>query len=338
MRILIATDAWTPQINGVVTTLVNTVAVLRSLGHDVHVVSPEGFRTIPMPSYPEIPLALMPGRGVARQMNEFAADVVHVATEGTIGAAARAWCLAHRVPFTTWYHTSFPEYVTARTGLPIAMTAAWMRRFHAPAHAVLVTTEPMRALLESRRFQRVVTCPLGVDLDLFTPSQERFTEYPRPVFTYVGRLAVEKDVGAFLSLDLPGTKLVVGDGPDRAKLQRRFPGAIFTGYKTGVELASHYQRSDVLVMPSRTETYGLVMLEALACGVPVAAFPVQGPLEVIRDPATGVLDADLRKAALAALALDRSAGPRQAARFPWSRSVARFLELQAPAATRRPAS
>lgn len=330
MKILIATDAWPPQVNGVVTALVNTIAGLRRRGHEVHVISPEGFRTIPTPSYPEIPLALFPGATVERRIRDFAPDMVHVATEGPIGAAARRTCIREGRRFTTAYHTSFPEYVSTRTGLPVSWTAAWMRRFHSAAGAVLVATPAMRELLESRRFERVVECPLGVDLELFQPSGERFTDLPRPVFTYAGRVAVEKDVGAFLRLDLPGTKLVVGDGPARAKLERAHPEARFVGYKHGAELASHYQRSDVFVFPSRTDTFGLVMLEAMACGVPVAAFPVTGPRDVVTDPSSGVLDDDLRKAALAALDLGRDGPRRHAERFPWDASVDRFLEYHAP--------
>ena len=342
MKILVATDAWAPQVNGVVTALANLARLLRREGHEVEVVSPEGFRTIPTPSYPEIPLALWPGPEVERRLRAFAPDVIHVATEGPIGSAARRFCIANGLLFTSAYHTSFPEYVAARTRLPISWTAAWMRRFHAPAHAVLVATPAMRGLLEQRGFARVAECPLGVDLELFQPSDERFTDLPRPVFTYVGRVAIEKDLPAFLRLDLPGTKLVVGDGPARRALQREFPDARFIGYRHGRELASCYRRSDVFVFPSRTDTFGLVMLEAMACGVPVAAFPVRGPLDVVRDPATGVLDPDLRRAALAALDGDRARCRRFAEQFPWEKSATRFLDCQVPAgrpaAARDPAS
>lgn len=331
MKILIATDAWAPQVNGVVTALVNLVAQLRGRGHDVQVISPEGFRTVPTPSYPEIPLALWPGPGVERRIRAFRPEAIHVATEGPIGSAARRYCLRHGLRFTSAYHTSFPEYVAARTRLPVAWTAAWMRRFHAPAHAVLVATAAMRALLEGRGFARVTECPLGVDLELFRPSEARFADLPRPVFTYVGRVAVEKDLPAFLRLDLPGTKLVVGDGPARRALERRFPDARFVGYKHGADLASYYQRSDAFVFPSRTDTFGLVMLEALACGVPVAAFPVRGPLDVVPEPGIGVLDQDLRRAALAALGMDRARCRRFAEAFPWKDSATRFLECQVAA-------
>ncbi len=335
MRILIATDAWAPQINGVVVALVNTIACLREWGHEVHVISPEGFHTLPTPSYPEIPLAIFPGRQVARRIRAFDPEVIHIATEGPLGNAARRHCVRHGLRFTTAYHTSFPEYVQTRIGVPVSWTAAWMRRFHAPASAVLVATDEMRKLLEARRFERIVECPLGVDLELFRPSPERFTELQRPVFTYVGRVAVEKNLPEFLRLQLPGTKLVVGDGPARTRLQRDFPDARFVGFKTGTELASYYQRSDVFVFPSRTDTFGLVMLEAMACGVRVAALPVRGPLDVVKDPRTGILDHDLRRAALRALELDRTSGRPYAERFPWEKSARRFLSCQVPA--RQPA-
>jgi glycosyltransferase involved in cell wall biosynthesis len=331
MRVLIATDAWPPQVNGVVVALANTIKCLRKLGHEVDVISPEGFRTIPTPTYPEIPLALFPGREVARRIRAYAPDAIHVATEGPIGAAARKHCLRERLAFTTAYHTCFPEYITLRTGVPLGWTYGFMRRFHAPSSAVMVATEPLRALLVERGFERVVVCPLGVDLDLFQPGSDLFTDLPRPVFTYVGRLAVEKDLPAFLRLDLPGTKLVVGDGPARAKLQRAFPEARFVGTRFGSDLARLYQLSDAFVFPSRTETFGLVMLEAMACGVPVAALPVRGPLDVVGDPAAGVLDWNLARAAFAALDLERGAGRRHAEQFPWERSCATFLSHLVPA-------
>ena len=330
MRILIATDAWSPQINGVVVALANTIARLREWGHKVEVVSPEGFMTVPMPTYPEIPLALLPGREVARRIREFDPDTLHIATEGPIGNAARRFCLHRGLRFTSAYHSCFPEYVKPRAGIPLAWSYAWMRRFHSASSAILVATETMRTQLEQRRFERLAVCTLGVDLDLFHPVEERFTDLPRPVFTYVGRVAIEKDLPAFLRLELPGTKLVVGDGPARAKLQRKFPDARFVGYKTGKELASYFQRSDAFVFPSRTDTFGLVMLEAMACGVPVAALPVRGPIDVVTDPAAGVLDCDLRRAALAALELDREGPRRHAQKYPWEQSCRQFLACMVP--------
>lgn len=330
MRILIATDAWAPQINGVVVTLVNVISRLRRHGHEVHVISPEGFLTIPTPTYPEIPLAVMPGRGVSRQIREFDPDTIHIATEGPIGAAARRYCLRRGLAFTSAYHTCFPEYVQPRLGIPLKWGYAFMRRFHAPSSAVMVATPAMRRSLEEHGFERIADYKLGTDLELFHPAAGAFTDLPRPIFTYVGRVAIEKNLPAFLKLDLPGSKVVVGDGPARKKLEREFPAARFVGFKNGTDLASYYQRSDAFVFPSVTDTFGLVMLEALACGVPVAAFPVRGPIDVVKDPRVGVLDNDLRRAALAALDLDRGACRRYAEAYPWEDTTRQFLAHLAP--------
>ena len=336
MRLLLATDAWAPQVNGVVVTLRNTIACLERWGHEVHVLSPDGLRTVPMPTYPEIPLAVLPGRAVARRFREVDPDAVHIATEGPLGFAG-AHCIRHRLAFTTAYHTCFPEYVKPRFGVPLAWTYAWLRRFHGPSAAVLVGTDTIRGLLEQRGFANVADWSRGVDLELFHPRPERFAQYPRPVFTYVGRVAVEKDLPAFLRLDLPGTKLVVGDGPARKSLQERFPKAVFVGTRTGADLASHYQRSDVFVFPSRTDTFGLVLLEAMACGTPVAAFPVRGPIDVVKEPSAGILNEDLREAALAALGLDRADVRRYAERYSWERCTRQFaahlVAARSPAGT-----
>lgn len=331
MRILLVTDAWTPQLNGVVVTLANTVKWLERWGHTVQVLSPEGFRTFPMPTYPEIPLAILPGREVARRMRAFQPDAVHIATEGPLGAAARAYCVKHGLAFTTAYHTCFPEYVKPRFGVPLAWTYAWMRRFHAPSSAVLVATAAIRALLEQRGFRNLADWSRGVDTDLFHPAERRFNDLPRPVFLNVGRVAIEKNLPAFLGLDLPGTKLVVGDGPQRKELESRFPETVFVGTKTGAELASYFQRADVFVFPSRTDTFGLVLVEAMACGTPVAAFPVRGPIDVVTDQAAGVLNEDLAAAARAALALDRVKVRRFAKRYSWEYSSRQFLSNLVPA-------
>jgi glycosyltransferase involved in cell wall biosynthesis len=331
LRILLVTDAWTPQVNGVVVTLMNTVKWLERWGHQVHVISPQGFRTLPMPTYPEIPLAILPGREVTRRISEFTPDAVHLATEGPLGSAARAYCLKHGLAFTTAYHTCFPEYVKPRFGVPLAWTYAWMRRFHAPSSAVLVATPAIRELLGARGFRNLADWSRGVDTELFHPANHRASDLSRPVFLYVGRIAVEKNLPAFLELDLPGTKLVVGDGPQRKELEKRFPGAVFVGAKTGTELASYFQRADAFVFPSRTDTFGLVLVEAMACGTPVAAFPVRGPIDVVKDPAAGVLDNDLGAAARAALALDRDKVRRYAARYSWENSSRQFLSNLVPA-------
>lgn len=325
MRILIATDAWEPQVNGVVVTLANTVAWLERWGHEVRVLSPLAFRTVPLPSYPEIRVALLPGRRVARAITDWAPEAIHIATEGPIGSAARAHCLRAGLAFTTSYHTCFPEYVHARTGLPPAWTYAWLRRFHAPSAAIMVSTDTVAADLAARGFGQIKPWSRGVDLDLFCPGTRRHEQYPRPVFTYVGRVAVEKNLPAFLSLDLPGTKLVVGDGPARQALERAYPQAVFLGAKRGPALAEAYRRSDVFVFPSRTDTFGLVLIEAMASGTPVAAFPVRGPIDVVKSAAAGVLNEDLREAALAALSLDRAQVRDYAEAYSWERCSRQFL-------------
>ena len=324
MRVLIVSDAWKPQINGVVRTLERTRAELEAIGDTVEVIGPDRFRTIPCPSYPEIRLALFAGRALARHVDAYGPDAVHIATEGPLGQAARKLCRRRGWSFTTSFHTRFPEYLKARIGLPEWIMYGFLRRFHAAATYTLVTTNTMEQRLSERGFDKLVVWSRGVDTDVFRPDDSPILDLPRPIFVTVGRLAVEKNVEAFLKLDLPGTKLVVGDGPQRAALQARHPEAVFVGAKQGVELARHYAMGDVFVFPSRTDTFGLVLLEALACGVPVAAFPVEGPVDVVTDPAVGVLDEDLRKACLEALGKERGACVAHAAGFSWSACAAVF--------------
>jgi glycosyltransferase involved in cell wall biosynthesis len=325
LRILLATDAWTPQINGVVVTLQNTLRELESTGHRVEVVGPDRFLSIACPTYPEIRLALNPARGIEKTLAGFFPDAVHIATEGPIGMAMRKLCLRDKVPFTTSYHTRFPEYVHARTRLPTSLAYAWLRRFHAPSDAVMVATAAIHEDLERRGFANLVRWSRGVDTTLFRPGSPTANGWERPVFMYVGRVAVEKNIGAFLSLDLPGTKVVVGDGPQRASLERHYADAVFTGAKVGEELAAQFRSADVFVFPSRTDTFGLVLLEAMASGTPVAAYPVPGPMDVVRHGESGVLDDDLRAAAIAALDLDREAVSRHALAYSWQRATAEFL-------------
>jgi glycosyltransferase involved in cell wall biosynthesis len=325
MKLALVTDAWEPQVNGVVTTLRRTSAELEALGHRVAVLSPREHRTLPCPTYPEIRLALLPYRRLAAALDALEPDAIHVATEGPLGMAAARYCRARGLAFTTSYHTQFPQYVRKRMPIPESWTYALLRRHHGRARRTLVATESQRRELLAHGFTNVVLWSRGVDTELFSPSGREHLALPRPIFGYLGRVAVEKNLDAFLALDLPGTKLVIGDGPDRAALAARYPQAVFLGYRFGSELARCLSSADVLVFPSRTDTFGLVLLEAIACGTPVAAYPVVGPIDVVEPGVTGVLDEDLRAAARAALALDRDGCRRAALRWTWERATAQFL-------------
>lgn len=324
-RIAIVTDAWHPQVNGVVRTLSAVCDGLAQAGYEVAVFGPDRYRTIPCPGYATIRLAIGARHTLGRQLAGFAPHAVHIATEGPLGFAARRFCLAWRWPFTTAYHTRFPEYLHARCALPLGWSYAALRRFHKPSHGVMVATETLRRELAGRGFTRLVPWTRGVDTALFRPGIEAAIELPRPVFLYVGRVAVEKNLPAFLELDLPGSKLVVGDGPSLPVMRRRYPHVHFAGAQSGAALVRHYAASDVMVLPSRTETFGLVLLEALACGVPVAAFPSVGPSDVIGESGAGVIDEDLRSAALAALDVPRERCLAHARRFSWQTSIDQFI-------------
>jgi glycosyltransferase involved in cell wall biosynthesis len=332
MRIALATDAWRPQTNGVVTTLARTLEGLERRGHVIRAVHPSEFRTVPCPTYPEIRLALFPGRRLQRMLHEFAPDAVHIATEGPLGQATRAWCLREGMPFTTSYHTQFPQYIRARFPVPERWTYAFLRRFHGAARRVMVATEHIRRDLERNGFRNLAMWSRGVDLELFRPGDLEFLPGVRPILLYAGRVAVEKNLEAFLGLELPGTKYVIGGGPALEELRARFPAAVFTGYKYGEELARHIASADVFVFPSRTDTFGLVLLEAMACGVPVAAYPVVGPLDVVHHDVSGALHEDLATAVRRALELDRDACRRHALGFTWERATAQFLANLAPRA------
>ena len=325
MKLALVTDAWLPQVNGVVRTLGHTVREISNSGHEVTVISPADFRTIPCPTYPEIRLALFAGGAVRERLDALAPDAVHVATEGPLGLAARNWCIRHGWPFTTAYHTQFPEYLRARFPIPLSLGYAAIRWFHGGATRTLVTTATMQRRLEARGLRNLALWGRGVDTDLFRPRDKAFLDLPRPVFLYFGRLAVEKGVEDFLRLDLPGTKLVVGDGPAAAALSAHFPEAVFAGVRHGDDLAAHIAASDVFVFPSRTDTFGLVLLEAMACGIPVAAYPVAGPVDVVVDGVTGVLGEDLRGAALGALQLDPDACRKHALQHSWAAATTQFL-------------
>ena len=327
MRILIVSDAWLPQVNGVVTSLQALVGELDDLGHQVKLLSPQDFRSWPCPTYPEIPLVWNLWR-VGPAIREFQPDCVHLATEGPLGWAARRWLGKRGLAFSSAIHTRFPEYIHARwPWLPLRWGYAYLRAFHRPSEAVLVTTERLRAEFAGWGLQRLVLWRKGVDTRLFQPQMPR-SEAHKPVFLCVGRIAAEKNLQAFLDLDLPGEKRVVGDGPLREALQARYPAVKFLGYRHGAELAEAYRQASVLVFPSRTDTYGLVMLEALACGTPVAAFPVPGPLDVLEAGVTGVMNEDLRAACLAALELDKTRCAELAAQQSWRVSALEFLSRQ----------
>jgi 1,2-diacylglycerol 3-alpha-glucosyltransferase/glucuronosyltransferase len=317
MRIMIVSDAWSPQTNGVVRTLSHTVDWLRRFGHDVHLITPQDFRSLPCPTYPEIRLSLLPRRGIAARIDACAPQALHIATEGPLGLAARRYCLDRGLRFTTSYHTQFPQYLRARLPVPTGLSYRLLRRFHRPAARCMVSTAAVRRDLADHGFTNLASWRRGVDTGLFRPRDKAWLDLPRPVAVYVGRVAVEKNIGAFLAMRWRGSKVVIGDGPARAKLQAEFPEAHFLGYRFGEDLAAHLAAADVMVFPSRTDTFGLVNLEAMACGVPVAAYPVTGPIDVVEDGLTGALDDDLAAAAERALAISPDACRERALGMGW---------------------
>jgi glycosyltransferase involved in cell wall biosynthesis len=329
---MIVTDAWEPQVNGVVRTLKNTTRELTALGHQIDLLTPLEFRTIPCPTYPEIRLSLFPKRHLRERIDEFAPDALHIATEGPLGLAARAYALQHKLPFTTAYHTRFPEYVEARFGIPLSATYRFLHWFHGRSLAVMAPTPVVKADLEKYGFTNVVLWTRGVDLDIFEPMESKVLNTARPIFLYVGRVAVEKNVEAFLKLDLPGSKWVAGEGPALAEVKSRYPEVNYLGVLSQPELAKVYAAADVFVFPSRTDTFGLVLLEALACGTPVAAFPVTGPVDVLADGGAGAMNEDLREACLDALKIDRATARAWAERYSWRAASEQFLSHLKPRA------
>lgn len=325
MRVLIATDAWYPQINGVVRSIEQMMAHASGEGAEVVLLTPQDFRSVPLPNYPEIRLALCRPARVARLIVRRRPTHIHIATEGPIGHVTSRLCRRHGLPFTTCYHTRLPEYIRTRLPIPIGVTYALMRRFHNAGAATLVATESLAEELEARGFTNLRRWSRGVDTTLLSPTRRTDRGHERPVFLYVGRLAVEKSVEDFLRLDLPGSKLVVGDGPARQRLEAAFPEALFLGTRTGLDLAQIYASSDVFVFPSRTDTFGMVLLEALASGLPIAGYPTPGPIDVIGESGTGVLDADLGRAARAALAIPRELCRAHALTFSWQASARAFF-------------
>lgn len=335
MRVLLATDAWHPQVNGVVRTLSGLKGELERRGIEVRVVSPAEFGTVPCPTYPDIRLALAGRRAVEAAFDEFRPSVLHIATEGPVGFQARRVALRRGFPFTTSFHTRFPEYLRQRAPVPERLTYAVLRHFHAPAQACLVPSEGVRRDLAARGFRNLATWTRGIDPALFRPVAPAPLDLPRPVFMTVSRIAPEKGLEAFLDLDLPGSKLVVGDGPSLPQLRGRYPAVRFAGLRTGDDLAAHYAAGDVFVFPSRTDTFGVVLIEAMACGLPVAAFPEPGPLDVVADSGAGVVSHDLRLACLRALSIGRQAALARARDFTWGRCAEVFLETVVPVGSDR---
>ncbi len=341
MKILLVTDAWDPQMNGVVRTLTKTVAALRHAGHIVEVIAPsDGYWTLPLPTYPDIRLALFAKNDVERRIVHFGPEAIHIATEGPLGLAARSLCLKWRMPFTTSYHTKFPEYIKARFPfIPLSWPYNFVRNFHNSGGRIMVTTPSMVAFLDKQGFRRLAPWARGVDTDVFNP-QKRFTAHPeledvyadlpRPIFVNIGRVAVEKNIETFLKLDLPGTKVVVGDGPQRATLEKKYPNVMFRGARFGDDLARHFADADVFVFPSKTDTFGLVIIEAMATGTPVAAYPVTGPIDIIPGSQAGALNTDLRKACLEALKLNRKDTARHALNYSWEAVTQIFFDLLTP--------
>ena len=335
MRITLVSDAWSPQVNGVVRTLSTTVDMLRARGHVVQTITPDLFTSLPCPTYPEIRLALTTRARIARLIEDFRPDAIHVATEGPLGWRARAWCIARGVPFTTSFHTRFPDYVAARTGLSTAFLWRLVTRFHKPARHVLVATPRLAAELATHGLMQTQPWSRGVDMAAFSPDaapHPAMAKLARPIQLSVGRVAVEKNLGAFLGLDTPGTKVVVGDGPALAALRARHPAVVFLGPLHGAALASAYATADVFVFPSLTDTFGLVMIEALACGTPVAGFPVAGPLDIVGDGCgvaggevrIGAVGEDLTQAIATALTASRADCAAYAAHFSWEACFDQF--------------
>ena len=332
MRILIVTDAWPPQVNGVVRTLQTVGAELRKIGHDVRFITPEGRKHWKVPSYKEIELSLVGARTIGAEIDQIQPDAIHIATEGPLGWAARRACLRRNLPFSTSFHTRFPEYAHARIPLPGVSQFFWsvLRAFHSPAGAVMTPTLTISRLLEAKSFSNVKTWTRGVDHDVFKPMPRDYFNLPRPIMVLSGRVIIDKNIEAFLDIKLPGTKVIVGDGPDRKALESKYPEAIFTGFLFEQSYAHALSSADCFVFPSLTDTFGLVMVEAMACGTPVAAFNVSSPIDVIEEGITGCMDVDLGAAIARALKLDRDTVHAAAQKFTWRRTAEMFANWLLP--------
>ena len=325
MKILIVTDAWEPQVNGVVRTLKQTRLELEKMGHEVFMITPLEFKTIPCPTYPDISLSILPGKKVAEKIKAIAPDAIHIATEGPLGMSARAYAIKNKLPFSTAYHTRFPEYVKARTGIPLAWTYKFLHWFHGPSQAVMAPTVVVKNDLEKYGFTNVTLWTRGVDLDVFQFQESKVLDTARPIYLYVGRVAIEKNIEAFLELDLPGSKWVVGDGPALEGIRKKYPDVNYLGVLNQTELAKVYAAADVFVFPSKTDTFGLVLLEAMACGLPVAAYPVTGPIDVLGNSKAGALNNDLQQACLDAVHIPRQIAREHAEKFSWKVASEQFL-------------
>ena len=337
LRIMLVTDAWEPQVNGVVRTLSRTVEECREMGHEVEVIHPGlGYTQFPLPTYSEIKLAVGTRKDIEARFKAFEPEAIHIATEGTLGHVARGVCLRWKLPFTTSYHTKFPEYVNARLPfIPVRAGYSFMRRFHNAGNGLMVATPSMRDHLSARGFNNITPWARGVDTEFFHPSKRGidggiYKDLEGPIFVYVGRVAVEKNLEAFLDLDLPGSKVIVGPGPQLEELKKKYPKVLFTGAKSGEELVRHFADADVFVFPSFTDTFGLVILESMACGTPVAAFPANGPKDIIPGSGAGVVDEDLRKACLGALELDREQCRAYAETYSWRACAEEFVRNLKP--------
>ncbi len=330
MRIMIITDAWEPQVNGVVRTLKQTRAELIAMGHQVDIVTPQEFKTIPCPTYPDISLSLFPGKKLAERIKAFAPDAMHIATEGPLGLAARAYGVRNHLPFSTAYHTRFPEYVQARTQIPVGITYRFLRWFHKPSMAVMAPTIVVKNDLEKYGFTNVVLWSRGVDLNIFKMQPSKILNSAHPIYLYVGRVAIEKNINAFLEINLPGSKWIVGDGPALASIKQKYPEINYLGVLDQFELAKVYAAADVFVFPSKTDTFGLVLLEAMACGLPVAAYPVTGPIDVLGKSNAGVMHEDLREACLLALKIPREQAREHAEKFSWRTATEQFASHLKP--------
>jgi glycosyltransferase involved in cell wall biosynthesis len=331
LRIPFISDAWHPQINGVVTTIEHTWSTLEQAGHQINLITPDQFNTIPCPTYPSIRLAYACYRKLKWLLDEFNPQCIHIATEGPLGMAARRYCLSRNLAFTTSFHTLFAEYVNLRFKIPVSWGYGFLQWFHAPAKKVMVATASVESDLIARGFRsNLVRWSRGVDPDFYHPRAKAVLSRPRPISLFAGRVAIEKNIDAFLSLDIPGTKIVVGDGPQLKELKAKYPETVFAGFQTGEPLARYMAAADVFVFPSRTDTFGIVMLEALASGLPVAAFPVQGPVDIITSDKVGRLDENLKKAITEALQLDAKDCRNYALNYSWAKCTGQFFNNLVP--------